>query len=72
MTQLLEQAINEARKLSAPEQDAIAALILEELADDRRWDEAFANSQSQLSKLAAKVKRDIADGRVRDGGIDEL
>ena len=72
MTQLLEQAIGEARKLPAPEQDAIAALILEELADDRRWDEAFANSQEQLSKLAAKVRRDIADGRVRDGGIDEL
>lgn len=72
MTQLLEQAIVEARKLSAPEQDAIAALILEELADDRRWDDAFARSQDQLSRLAAKVRRDIADGRVRDGGIDEL
>jgi hypothetical protein len=36
MTQLLEQALAEVRKLSAPEQDAIAALILEELADERR------------------------------------
>jgi hypothetical protein len=72
MTQLLEQAIGEARKLPASEQDAIAALILEELADDRRWDEAFANSQDQLSRLAARVRRDIADGRVRDVGIDEL
>lgn len=72
MTRLLEHAIEEARKLPAPVQDAIAALILEELDDERRWDEAFANSQDQLSKLAAKVRRDIADGRVRDGGIDEL
>lgn len=72
MTQLLEQAIGEARKLPASEQDAIAALILEELADERRWSEAFANSEDQLSKLAAKVRRDIADGRVRDLGIDEL
>ncbi len=72
MTQLLDQAIEEARKLPASEQDAIATLILEVLADDRRWDETFANSQDQLSKLAAKVRRDIADGRVRDVGIDEL
>jgi hypothetical protein len=72
MTQLLEQAIGEARKLPASEQDAIAALILEELADERRWDEAFANSQDRLSTLAAKVRQDVADGRVRDVGFDEL
>ena len=72
MTQRLEQAIGEARKLSAPEQDAIAALIMDELGDERRWDEAFANSQSQLSRLAAKVRQDVAAGRVRDIGIDEL
>jgi len=72
MTQLLEQAIAEARNLSASQQDAIAAIILEELADERRWDEAFAGSQDQLSRLAAKVRRDVAAGRVRDLGIDEL
>ena len=72
MTQLLEHAIGEARKLTDAEQDALAALILEELDDDRRWDEAFINSQDQLSRLATKVRRDIAAGRVRDGGIKEL
>ncbi len=72
MTQRLEQAIGEARKLPESEQDVIAALILEEIADDRQWDAAFANSQDQLLKLAAKVRRDIAEGRVRDIGIDEL
>jgi hypothetical protein len=36
MTDRLEQAIDEARKLSDSEQNAIAALILEELADERR------------------------------------
>ena len=72
MTQLLEQAIGEARKRSASEQDAIAALILEELADERRWEEAFAASQDRLSRLASEVRRDIAASRVRDIGIDEL
>ena len=72
MTQLLEQAIGEARKLPEDEQDAIAALILEELADERRWETAFAGSQTQLSRLAEKVKQDIKAGRVHDVGIGEL
>ena len=72
MTQLLEQALAEVRKLAEPEQDAIAALILEELADERRWDEAFARSQEPLARLAAKVREDIRAGRVRGVGMDEL
>ena len=72
MTQLLERAVGEAGKLTDSEQDAIAALILEELEDERRWDEAFDASQDRLSELAAKVRRDLASGRVREIGIDEL
>jgi hypothetical protein len=72
MTQLLEQALAEIRKLPEPEQNAIAALILEELADERRWDEAFSHSQDQLARLAAKVREDIRAGRLRSGGVDEL
>lgn len=72
MTQLLEQALSEIRKLPETEQDAIAALILDELADEQRWDEAFARSQDQLARLAAKVRADIHAGRVRSVGIDEL
>jgi hypothetical protein len=72
MTQLLEQALAQASKLTQPEQDAIATLILEELADEQRWDETFARSQDRLARLAAKVRDDIRAGRVRDGGVDEL
>jgi hypothetical protein len=72
MTQRLGHAIAEVQKLSPTEQDAIAALILDELADDQRWDESFALSQDRLSKLAEKVREDIRAGRVRDVGIDEL
>lgn len=72
MTQLLEQALAEVRKLPAPEQDAIAALILEELADERCWDETFARSQEPLAKLAAKVREDMRAGRVRRVEVDEL
>ena len=72
MTRLLEQALSEVEKLPAHEQDAIAAIILEEIADERRWDEAFARSQDQLSHLAEKTRADIRAGRVRDMGMDKL
>jgi hypothetical protein len=45
MTQLLEQAFSELQKLSESDQDAMAALILGELADEQLWQEKFASSQ---------------------------
>lgn len=72
MTQLLEQALSEVTKRPESEQDAIAAMILEELADERRWQESFARSQDQLTRLAAKVREDVRAGRVQSGGFDQL
>jgi hypothetical protein len=72
MTQLLEHAMGEAQKLPDAGQDAIAAIILEEIADDRRWDDAFARSQDQLGRLANRVREDIRAGKVKNVGIDEL
>jgi hypothetical protein len=66
MTRLLERAIAEAQKLTEPAQDAIAALILEQIADDRAWDESFARSQDQLARLAQEARDDVGAGRVRD------
>jgi hypothetical protein len=72
MTKLLEQALTEVKKLPELEQDAIASLILDELSDERRWQESFARSQDQLSRLAAKAREDIRAGRVKQGGFDQL
>lgn len=72
MTQLLEQALTAVRELPEAEQDAIAALILDELADEKRWDEAFTRSQDKLAQLAAKARDDVRNGRARSGGFDEL
>jgi hypothetical protein len=71
MTELLEKALAEVQKLPDREQDAIAAIILDEIADERRWDEAFARSQEQLGHRADRVRQDIRAGRVRNGGIDD-
>jgi hypothetical protein len=72
MTQLLEKAIAEIYKLPATDQDAIAAMILDELAEEQRWDMVFARSQDKLAKLAEKVREDIKAGRVMKMGFDEL
>ncbi len=72
MTQLLEKALTEIYKLSPEKQDTIAALILEELDDERRWAAAFAESQDKLTQLVLKVRSDIKAGRIKKMGIDEL
>ncbi|MEX0718080.1 MAG: hypothetical protein WD066_15920 [Planctomycetaceae bacterium] len=71
MTQLLQQALAQLEELPAAEQDAIAALILEELDDERRWDESFARTQEQLGRIAEQVRQEIRAGRVRAFGPDE-
>jgi hypothetical protein len=72
VTQLLEQALAKVHKLPDSDQDAIAALILEELADEDRWDAAFAGSQDRLARLAQKTRDDIQAGRISELGMDEL
>lgn len=72
MTQLLGQAFDAVQKLPPADQDAIASLILRELADEKRWDDTFVRTQPQLERLAEKVEADIAAGRVCDLGMDEL
>jgi hypothetical protein len=72
MTQLLQQAWAEVQKRTEDEQDFIAAIVLEELGDENLWQDKFAKSQAQLTKLAEKVRTDIQAGRVRQVGVDEL
>lgn len=72
MTQLLEKALIEVYKLPPEKQDTIAALILEELDDEERWDAAFSESRDKLAQLALKVRADIKAGRIKKMGIDEL
>ena len=72
MTRLLDKVLAAVQKLPEPDQDAIAAIILDELADERRWDDAFAASQEQLGRLADRVRQDVSAGKVRNLGIDEL
>lgn len=63
MTKMLQKALEEASKLPAAEQDALAARILEEIESERRWDELFARSPHVLEKLADEAMAEIRAGK---------
>ena len=65
MTQLLEKALKEVAKLPAPEQDALAAILLEELVSEQRWSKSFEKSQDVLSKLAEEALAEHAAGKTK-------
>ena len=72
MSPLLEQMIDRVRLLPTQSQEAIAALILEELADEQRWEEAFARSPETLTALAVKAVEQVQAGECRTAGFDEI
>jgi len=67
MTRLMETALAEASKLSDEEQDSLAAVMLQELNSERRWDELFSRPESHdlLSRLADRALADRRAGRTR-------
>ena len=72
MTETLEKALALVVALTPDKQDTIGNIILEEIKDDELWDKQFKESQSQLSKIAAKVKSDIKAGKIQQKGIAEM
>jgi len=65
MTKLLEKALEEVAKLPASEQDAVAAILLEELASEQRWAASFAKSQDKMAKLAEEALAEYNAGRTK-------
>jgi hypothetical protein len=66
MTELLEKVISKLKTLPTNEQDAIATMILDELEDERRWDESFARSPNLLAKLAAEAMTEYRAGKTQE------
>ena len=60
MIKLLEQAVAEIEKLPEDAQDAIAARLLADLADEKAWAARFAaTSETQWERMAALVRQQI-------------
>jgi hypothetical protein len=66
MTEMLDRAIARLKTLPTDKQDAIATLILEELEDDRQWDESFARSPDLLANLAAEAMAEYRAGKTQE------
>ena len=63
MTKLLEQAIAAVQELPEDAQDAIAARLLADLADENEWAARFAaTTDTQWDCMAARVRQDVAAG----------
>lgn len=72
MTELLEKAFTEVAKLPHREQDRMAAWILEEIASERGWDGAFAQSGDELGRLADEALAEHREKKTRILDPDEL
>jgi len=72
MTELLEKAFSEASKLPELEQNVFANWILEELASERRWETAFANSEDILAQLADEALTEYHAGQTEELDLDTL
>ncbi len=60
MIKLLEQAVAEIEKLPEDAQDAIAARLLADLADEKAWADRFvATTEAQWKRMAALVRQEI-------------
>jgi hypothetical protein len=69
MTSALQQAFAKAAELPLDRQDTIAAIVMEEIADEERWQQSYARSQDALSKLAAAVRKEDAEGRTQSSSF---
>lgn len=65
MTTLLKKAFDAASLLPPERQDALARLVLAEIEDEGRWDDAFAKSQDELASMAAEAIAEHKAGKTR-------
>jgi hypothetical protein len=70
MTQLLEQAFQEASKLPDIQQNMIARWLLDELLADKKWESLFANSEDVLASLADEALKEHSAGKTISLNLD--
>lgn len=63
MTEMLEEAFQEASELSPTAQDALASILIGELESEQRWVRAFAENRDALSELGDAAMKEDAEGR---------
>ena len=74
MTELMERAVSELRKLPAEDQNQLARELLDRLAADAKWDALLADPRSEalMDRLLAEAETEIAAGETTDCEPDDL
>ncbi len=72
MTDLLKKAFDAVSALPPESRDALAKMILAEIEDEKRWDEAFAKSQDKLAALADEAIAEYRAGDQRERSCLEV
>jgi hypothetical protein len=70
MTHALNSAVAEATKLPPEEQDALAAILLEEIASEQRWSQSFSKSEVLLESLASEAIAEFKASKTKP--LDDL
>jgi aspartate/glutamate racemase len=63
MNSKLKEVFEMVSRLPEKDQEELAAVILQELKDEARWDAAFEASQPQLKRLAEEALEEYRAGR---------
>ena len=74
MSPLLAQAFNQAQQLPEAAQEALGAILLHEMEDEKRWGELFARPESAelLSRLADQALAGVRAGQARKLDLHDL
>lgn len=72
MVKLLDKAFEELAKLPETQQESMAQWILDELADEARWEQHFKGSLAQLAQLGKQALQDHRDGKTQELDVDTL
>lgn len=72
MTDLLQQAFDEAAKLPAAEQELLATRLLAEIAAEDEFDRAIARSSGKLAQLAKEALAEYRAGLTEELDPDRL
>jgi hypothetical protein len=70
MTTALQNAFAVASALPEAQQETLAAILLEEIASEKQWQESFEKSQDVLASMAEEAIAEYRRGETRD--LDEL
>jgi VIT1/CCC1 family predicted Fe2+/Mn2+ transporter len=70
MTNSLQEVFKQASALPEEQQEALAAIMKEEIEAEKQWEESIAKSPDALAKLAEEALEEHYRGETRD--LDEL